>query len=112
MLARLEAEPGGFRASQHRELNQKSPFALALTFAQLCRGRELSIEEALRLEYRMVHRVLSAHDFVEGVRALLIDKDRRPRWRHAGIGDVPATEVADCMAPLPAGELRFDWHGV
>ena len=112
VLARLEAEPGGFGASQHRELNQKSPFALALTFAQLRRGRELSIEEALRLEYRMVHRVLSAHDFVEGVRALLIDKDRRPRWRHAGLGDVPASEVAACMAPLPAGELRFDWHGV
>ena len=112
VLARLEAEPGGFGASQRRELNRKSPFALALTFAQLRRGRELSIEDALRLEYRMVHRVLSAHDFGEGVRALLIDKDRRPRWRHASLCEVPATEVTVCMAPLPGGELRFDWHGV
>ena len=55
----LAAEPGGFGAAQLASSSRKSPLALALTFAQLRRGRELSIEEALRLEYRMVHRVLS-----------------------------------------------------
>ena len=60
----------------------------------------------------MVHRVLSAHDFVEGVRALLVDKDRRPRWQPSGLGAVPTARGRGCMAPLPAGDLRFDWHGV
>lgn len=112
VLARLADEPGGFGTRQLEELGRKSPFALALTFAQLRRGRGLAIEDALRLEYRMVHRVLAAPDFGEGVRALLIDKDARPRWRHAGVGQVPAAEVAACMEPLPDGDLGFDWHGV
>jgi enoyl-CoA hydratase len=112
VIERLAAEPGGFGATQLQELGRKSPFAMALTFSQLRRGRALAIEEALRLEYRMVHRVLSADDFVEGVRALLIEKDRQPRWRHRKPEEVPAAEVEACMAPLPAGELSFDWHGV
>jgi enoyl-CoA hydratase len=112
VLDRLAVEPSGFGPGVMRELDRKSPFALALAFAQLRRGRGLSIEESLRLEYRMVHRVLVAPDFAEGVRALLIDKDRRPRWRHGSLAEVPATEVAACMAPLPAGDLAFDWDGV
>jgi enoyl-CoA hydratase/carnithine racemase len=112
LRARLADEPGGFGARQLEELGRKSPFALALTFAQLRRGRGLGIEDALRLEYRMVHRVLAAPDFGEGVRALLIDKDARPRWRHDRVEQVPAAEVAAFMEPLPEGDLRFDWHGI
>ena len=114
-LAELgRCEGSGFGAAQLAELGRKSPFALALTWAQLRRGRRLSIEEALRLEFRMVHRVLAGQDFAEGVRALLIDKDRRPCWRHAGLGQVTAAELEDCFAPLPGGggDLDLDWHGV
>jgi enoyl-CoA hydratase len=112
IFARLEAEPGGFGAAQLAELSRKSPMSLALTFAQLRRGRGLSIEDALRLEYRIVNRVLAGHDFAEGVRALLIDKDQRPQWQHADPVSIPADEVEAYMAPLPDGELTFDWDGV
>lgn len=112
VLERLAAEAGGFGTMLLRDLGRKSPFALALTFAQLRRGRELAIEEALCLEYRMVHRVLAADDFVEGVRALLIEKHQQPRWQPASLGEVSQAEVDACMAPLPADELSFDWHGV
>ena len=112
IFRRLEADPGEFAAEQLAALATKSPLAVALTFAQLKRGRSLSIEDALRLEYRVVHRLLAGHDFHEGVRALLIDKDRRPRWRHRDVAAVPGQEVEACLAPLPEGELVLDWHGL
>ncbi len=113
IVRRLEAEGTGFGAEQLAALAGKSPLSVHLAFAQLRRGGALSFEDCLRLEYRMVHRVLTGHDFAEGVRALLVDKDKRPRWRHAGLGDVPPAEVEACLAPLPSGEeLRFGWDGL
>jgi enoyl-CoA hydratase len=109
LLAQLAAEPDRRGAVWRDQLAVKSPFALALTFAQLRRGVGLTIEDALRLEYRMVHRVLAGPDFAEGVRALLIDKDRRPQWQHASAADVPPAVVETCFAPLPDGDLAFDW---
>lgn len=112
VLDALRAEGSGFGAEQLDALAGKSPFAVHVTFAQLRRGRGLSIEEAMRLEYRIVHRMLEAGDFAEGVRALLIDKDKRPRWRHPGLDAVPAGEVEAVFAPLPQGDLALDWQGV
>src|SRR3712207_7273723 len=48
---------------------------------------------SLRLEYRIVNRVLQANDFYEGIRAQVVDKDRRPRWRPATLAEVDAGEV-------------------
>jgi enoyl-CoA hydratase len=113
IVRRLEAEATGFGAEQLAALAGKSPLSVHLALAQLRRGRALPFEDCLRLEYRMVHRVLAGHDFAEGVRALLVDKDKRPRWRHAGLGDVPEAEVEAYLAPLPSGEeLRFGWDGL
>ncbi len=111
IASQLAAEETGFGAEQLAVLATKSPLAVQVTFAQLRRGRGLTIEDSLRLEYRMVHRLLTGHDFAEGVRALLIDKDRRPRWSHSDLRAVPADEVEACMAPLPAGDLALDWDG-
>ena len=112
VLTMLAEEPGGFGAAQRAELATKSPFALALTFAQLRLGRGLAIEEALRLEHRMVHGVLSGDDFVEGVRALLVTKDRRPSWRPASLAEVSDAAIAACMATPEAGVLPLDWDDV
>jgi enoyl-CoA hydratase len=111
ILASLHADSGGFAVAQLRELATKSPLALHLTCTQLRRGNELGIEDALRLEYRMVHRVLAGHDFHEGVRALLIDKNRRPQWRDHQADAIAAAVVAAAMSPLPSGELDLDWQG-
>jgi enoyl-CoA hydratase len=112
IVQRLEAEASGFGAEQLAALAGKSPLAVHVTFAQLRRGRDLGIEDCLRLEYRMVQRMLAAHDFVEGVRALLVDKDKRPRWRHASLAAVTAAEVEAILAPLPDGDLVLDWSGL
>jgi hypothetical protein len=62
------------------------------------------------MEYRMAHHFLDASDFAEGVRAVVIDKDKRPRWRHDSIEAVPETEVEACFAAYPGGELTLGWQ--
>ena len=114
-LAEVERRLGESEWGRGRlaELAQRSPLSLAVTFAQLRRGAGMAdLAEALRLEYRMVHRFLGGHDFPEGVRALLVDKDKQPRWSHASTAEVTQAEVEAAMAPLPGGDLPFDWHGV
>ncbi len=112
LLRRLEAEPTGFGREQIGILREKSPLAVRLAFAQLRRGAELSLEECLRLEYRMVRHVLESGEFAEGVRALLIDKDKAPRWRHRALAAVDEGEVERFFAPIPEGDLVFDWEGI
>lgn len=114
-LAEIERRLGESEWGRERlaELAQRSPLSLAVTFAQLRRGAGMAdLAEALRLEYRMVHRFLGGHDFPEGVRALLVDKDKRPRWSHGSIAEVTPAEVEAVMAPLPGGDLALDWQGV
>ena len=112
ILDRLGAEPSGFGRAQLALLREKSPLAVAVALAQLRRGRSLDFSGAMRLEYRIVHRLLAAGDFAEGVRALLLDKDKTPRWRHARLEAVPDDEVEACFAPLAGGDLALDWEGL
>ena len=83
ILARLEA--GGepcMRAA--RALSKASPLALALTLEVLARARrQKSLEAALGLEYAVVSELLTHRDFAEGIRAAMIDRDRRPAWTHS-----------------------------
>jgi enoyl-CoA hydratase len=56
---------------------------------------------ALDHEYRFTARSLQHGDFLEGIRAQIIDRDRTPGWRHAGIDQVPPADIARMRAPLP-----------
>ena len=110
ILASLEADDHPFATETLRTLREKSPFSVAVTMAELVRGRTLDLSACLAMEYRMVHRFLAAGDFAEGVRARIVDKDQAPRWRHARIEAVPEGEIEACFAALPGGDLTFDWH--
>ncbi len=113
VLDALEADRSGFGAAQLGILREKSPFALRVTCALLRRGARLGdIAEALALEYRIVHRFLEGREFAEGVRALLVDKDRDPKWTWPDPRSVPEEAVEACFAPLPDGDLAFDWEDV
>jgi enoyl-CoA hydratase len=76
-------EFAGWARESRAGLLAHSPTSLKITLRQLEIGRDYGIEEALSLEYRMVRRVLKAHDFYEGVRAIVIDKDYKAAWRPA-----------------------------
>jgi enoyl-CoA hydratase len=86
----------------------KSPTSLKVTLRQLVLGQGFDLEDALRLEYRMTQHVMAAHDFYEGIRAVLIDKDQNPRWRPATLAEVDGALVAAHFASLGDGELQFD----
>jgi enoyl-CoA hydratase len=81
-------------------LGTKSPTSLKIALAQLRRGRAWSFAQCMQAEFRIVSRIVYGHDFYEGVRAVLIDKDNRPRWRPATLAEVSEAEIDRHFAPL------------
>jgi len=74
-------------------MRARSPTMLAVALEQLRRGRHMNFAQCLRMEFGMARQCFDQGDFIEGVRALVIDKDNAPRWRPARIEDVKATDV-------------------
>jgi enoyl-CoA hydratase len=109
-LAR-ETSGGGadakWAADTHAGLLTKSPTSLKITLRQLIRGHGFDIEDALALEYRLTQHVMAGHDFYEGVRAVLVDKDQQPHWDPAALAEVDEAMVEAYFAPLGEGEIRF-----
>jgi enoyl-CoA hydratase len=79
-LAEAERKGFAFAGPARAAMLEKSPTSQAIALKQMTLGRALDVHEALRVEYRIVSRICRGHDFYEGVRALIIDKDNRPRW--------------------------------
>lgn len=94
--------------AQQATLAKMSPTSCKLTLRALREGASLDIAGALRNEYRIVCAIKSGHDFFEGIRAQLIDKDRNPKWRPATLAKVDAAEVDRYFARPSGGDLRFD----
>ena len=87
-------------------VRKNSPLSVATTFTAVHKARELAtLEECLELEYCFSHRALSGHEFLEGIRALVIDKDRKPDWRPATLEEVSPEMVENVLAPL--GEKKW-----
>jgi len=110
-LAREAAAGGGdaaWAAETRAGLLTKSPTSLKVTLRQLTLGRGYEIEAALVLEYRLTQHFMRGHDFYEGVRAALVDKDQQPRWQPPSLADVTDAMVDAYFAPLRDGELCFD----
>jgi enoyl-CoA hydratase len=107
IVAALEREPADWAKQALAAIARASPISLKITCHQLQLGRGMAIEAALALEYRMTQHVMQGHDFFEGIRALLVDKDNAPRWEHASLAAVTAAEVARYFADLGERELRF-----
>jgi enoyl-CoA hydratase len=100
----LSADPSDFAATARKALARVSPLSAAVTLDLVRRVRaEPTMATALALERRVTWRAAEDGDLVEGIRALIIDKDNAPRWRHAAPDRVTADEVAAMLAPLPAG---------
>ena len=74
-------------------MRRRSPTMLAVALQALRRGRGLALADCLRMEYTIVQHCFAHGELVEGVRALIIDKDKRPRWRPARIEEVDPAEV-------------------
>lgn len=108
ILAALDAEGQEWTAKLAERLRKMSPTSLKISLRQLDLGAAMSIEDGLRMEFRMVQRCMAADDFYEGIRAVLIDKDHAPKWTPASLDAVDAAAVARYFAPLALGdELTF-----
>ncbi|HEY1476020.1 MAG TPA: enoyl-CoA hydratase/isomerase family protein [Pseudolabrys sp.] len=83
----------------------KSPLSLKLALAQVRHGKAWDFETCMRAEFRIVSRVIHGSDFYEGVRAVIIDKDNKPRWRPATLAEVSEAEVERHFAALGGDEL-------
>jgi len=89
------------------DLKARSPSALKVTHRHIRDARALDLRQTLQVDYRLACRCLDGHDFYEGVRAALIDKDGAPRWRPDRLEDVTPAMVADYFAPMGAEESNL-----
>jgi enoyl-CoA hydratase len=103
ILERLDRDGSDFARETAQVIRTRSPTSLKLVFRQLREARQMDLRHCLAMEFRLALRVLEGHDFREGVRAALVDKDRSPKWQPsslAGVGDLDGF-----FAPLDAEEL-------
>lgn len=107
ILDSLAASDDEWAAKTLATLRTKSPTSVLVTFEQLARGKALTFREGMAQELRCVMRVRDGHDFFEGVRAVIIDKDNKPEWKPARIEEVDMAAVAAHFDDLGDQELSF-----
>ncbi|WP_120003872.1 enoyl-CoA hydratase/isomerase family protein [Nesterenkonia muleiensis] len=94
-------------AAAAETLRSKSPTMASVAFHAIQRARELTLQGALSQEYTIAVHALRSHDFREGIRAQLIDKDRSPQWRPASLEAVDKDLVAHYFTPVPGKLLHL-----
>ena len=108
ILRSLHGDEGDFARETLGALERNSPLAMACAVEMAHRlGEASTIRQALALEYRFTHRAMEHSDFLEGIRAAIIDKDRNPKWRHA-LEEVNSIMVSQMLLPLGADALTFE----
>lgn len=105
----LASLPGdGWGTATAKAIRAGSPLSASCTIELVRRARSGDdIRTALQQEYRFTSRSASEGDFVEGIRAAIIDKDRNPRWRHGSLEEVKPAEVAAMLSPPAEGDMTF-----
>lgn len=90
-------------ASAHlAQLTRRSPLALAVTDRHIREARAFDVRGVLQRDYRLARHFLESHDFHEGVRAYMIDKDQKPNWQAQRVEDISKATV----------DAFFAWRGI
>ncbi len=104
----LEHRGGAFAEATLKTLRRQCPLSVACAIEIIHRVRaENTIEAALGMEFRFTFRSAEMGDFVEGIRAAIIDKDRNPKWQHARIEDVTEADINAMLMPLGENTLKL-----
>ena len=103
ILERLDRDGSTFARETAQVIRARSPTSVKIVFRQLREAAHLDLRQCLSMEYRLATRILRGHDFREGVRAALVDKDRNPKWQPASLAAVG--DIAGFFAPLGDAEL-------
>ena len=99
-LTKLESAPA---QDALNALRSKSPTAVLRTFELMRLGAGHTLDQCLRMELALTRHTVRHPDFAEGVRAMVVDKDRRPRWSPTRIEDVPLDEVKALFSQFGTG---------
>lgn len=104
----LDQRGDAFGVETLKRLAGPAPLSVACTLQIVRRVRPVdTIDYALEQEYRFTYRSAEHGEFLEGIRAAVIDKDRSPKWRHTSIQDVPLAEVTIMLMPLGDAKLNL-----
>ncbi len=103
IMERLDRDGSDFARATAQVIRTRSPQSLKIVFRQIRAAAHLDLRECLGVEFRLATRALASHDFREGVRAALVDKDRSPKWQPASLAGV--VDVDAFFAPLGSAEL-------
>ncbi len=90
----LDADGSAWASDTKAHLLEQSPLSLHVTFEQLRRAKGLSLADCLAMDYGLVYHFLNDHDFYEGVRARLVDKDKAPKWQPSSWEQVSSQQVS------------------
>jgi enoyl-CoA hydratase len=107
MVGALREEGAPWAEAALAAMERASPLSLKLAFRQLQCGVGMDLEAALTLEFRIILNLLAEEDFYEGVRAVVVEKDRRPRWKFSLLAQVSEADVERRFASLGERELSF-----
>ncbi|MFC5513984.1 enoyl-CoA hydratase/isomerase family protein [Massilia jejuensis] len=99
IMASLEGEDSAFAQKALGAMRQRSPLMMCVTHEMLVRGASMQVADCLRMERSLVRRNFEHGEVLEGVRALVIDKDNAPRWNPATLQEVKPEMVEAFFAP-------------
>ena len=101
----LKAENTIWCKEQLNILEKKSPTSMGVATRQLDISRSLNLKDCLSMEFRICQAMMDRHDFYEGVRANLVDKDRDPKWRPITVDLLEEKHIDDHFKNLEEKEL-------
>ncbi len=109
VLNALRSDASDFAAGALKALSRSAPLSAACAIEMVHRLRRtgVTIRDALELEYRFTYRAMEHGDFLEGIRAAVIDKDRSPKWQH-DLDNPPSLAATRMLMPLGDNKLTFD----
>jgi enoyl-CoA hydratase len=108
IIEALEAEGTDWARRTLERLQACSPTSIKLTFRQIRTGAGMDFDAAMAMEFRLSQACLAGHDFLEGIRAVVIDKDMTPVWDPPSLAEVDEASVAAAFEAQPLPDLRFD----
>ncbi|KAM9248389.1 3-hydroxyisobutyryl-CoA hydrolase, mitochondrial isoform 2-T3 [Dugong dugon] len=107
IIENLQQDGSSFALEQLKIINRMSPTSLKITLRQLIEGSSKTLQEVLTMEYRLSQACMGGHDFHEGVRAVLIDKDQSPKWKPADLKEVTDEDVNNYFKSLGSNDLKL-----
>lgn len=106
ILGVLAARSGEWAKGTLEQLHPQSPTSLALTYRHLRAAKGQPLDAVLKADYRLSQRLIDGHDFREGIRAFVIDRDEKPVWQPSDLRDVSPAALDALFAPL---DRTLEW---